>query len=192
MDARAVAAEHRLHEIQEEIARERRTAIEEGRAQGYQDGMAESRKEIEEELQRLKSLIEGLSEEMNKRLSDSEDAIVEVVSASIAKIVGDVMLTPEGVVGVVRNAIDQLTQRGKLIVRVSPEDFELLEAERKTLLDGLDETFVEMVPDGRVKLGGCLLETESGGLDGRLEVQLQRLNAVLLSTRAQRQAGSGN
>lgn len=191
MDARAVAAEHRLHEIQEEIARERRTAIEQGRAQGYQDGMEASRKEVEEELQRLKALIQSLSGEMSKRLNDSEDAMVEVVCASIVKILGEVMLTREGVVGVVKNAVAQLTQRGKLIVRVSPDDFELLQGERQTLLDGLDDTSVELVPDSRVKLGGCLLETESGGLDGRLEVQLQRLNDVLLNTRSQRQAGSG-
>lgn len=191
MDARAVAAEHRLHEIQEEIARERRTAVEEGRAQGYQDGMEASRKAVEEELQRLKALIQSLSGELSKRLNDSEDAMVEVVCASIVKILGEVMLTREGVVGVVKNAIAQLTQRGKLIVRVSPDDLELLQGERQTLLNGLDETSVELVPDGRVKLGGCLLETESGGLDGRLEVQLQRLNDVLLSTRSQRQTGSG-
>jgi flagellar assembly protein FliH len=191
IDASTLAAEHRLHEIQEELARDRRAAIEEGRMQGYQDGMQASREALDEELERLKALIEGLSNEKSKRLSEAEDAIVEVVGASIAKILGEVMLTPEGVVAAVRNAIAQLTQRDKLIVRISPDDFALLEAERHKLLEGLDDTSVELVQDDRVKLGGCLLETKSGSLDGRLEVQLQRLSDVLLNARAQRQTSTG-
>ncbi len=190
MDARILAAEHRLHKLQEELARERKIAVEEGRAQGYRDGMESAREALDEELQRLKMLIESLSGEMSKRLSDVEDAMVEVVYASIAKILGEAMQTPDGVVAVVRNTIAQLTRRDKLNVRVSPDDFALLEAARHKLLDGLDDTSVQLVPDGRVRLGGCLLETESGSLDGRLEVQLQRLSEVMLSTRAQRQIGA--
>jgi flagellar biosynthesis/type III secretory pathway protein FliH len=40
------------------------------------------------------------------------------------------------------------------------------------------------VPDERVALGGCLIDSPGGTLDGRLETQLQRLREVLVATRA--------
>ena len=36
-----------------------------------------------------------------------------------------------------------------------------------------------LVPDGRVETGGCIVESSLGSLDGRLEVQLGELTAML-------------
>jgi flagellar assembly protein FliH len=47
-------------------------------------------------------------------------------------------------------------------------------AERQTL---------RWVADPEVQLGGCLLRSEEGALDARLEVQLQALGASLAQTR---------
>jgi flagellar assembly protein FliH len=43
---------------------------------------------------------------------------------------------------------------------------------------------VEIAADDRVELGGCLLETPSGTLDSRLEVQLANLRRTLLEARS--------
>ena len=43
-----------------------------------------------------------------------------------------------------------------------------------------DTARLELVADERVELGGCLIETDGGTLDGRLETQLKRLRDTLL------------
>jgi flagellar biosynthesis/type III secretory pathway protein FliH len=37
----------------------------------------------------------------------------------------------------------------------------------------------EIVADSRVELGGCIVETNTGSLDGRFEVQLRELYETL-------------
>ena len=70
-----------------------------------------------------------------------------------------------------------------MLVKVAPEDFELLNARRRELLEGGNASGVELVADEQVKLGGCVLEGASGNLDARLETQLQRLRDTLLRAR---------
>ncbi len=69
--------------------------------------------------------------------------------------------------------------RERLVVRVSPRDHELLAAEGLKPKNG-DAHAVELLADERVELGGCLIETGGGTLDGRLETQLKRLRDTLL------------
>jgi flagellar biosynthesis/type III secretory pathway protein FliH len=40
-----------------------------------------------------------------------------------------------------------------------------------------------LLSDDRVLLGGCLIETSGGTLDGRLETQMQQLRDTLLAAR---------
>jgi flagellar assembly protein FliH len=92
------------------------------------------------------------------------------------------------VVAAVRNVVRERTAREALTLRVCPTDHALLMSEREHLLEGHEGASVSIVADERVRLGGCMLETSAGTLDGRMEVQLQRLHDLLLSTRARRAA----
>ena len=70
-----------------------------------------------------------------------------------------------------------------MLVKVAPQDFELLNARRRELLEDGSASEVELVADEQVKWGGCVLEGTSGNLDARLETQLQRLRDTLLRAR---------
>jgi flagellar assembly protein FliH len=80
----------------------------------------------------------------------------------------------------VREAISGVRERERLVVRVSPRDHKLFAGENIAPKNG-DAGSIELVADERVELGGCLIETSSGTLDGRLETQLQRLCDTLAS-----------
>jgi flagellar assembly protein FliH len=96
----------------------------------------------------------------------------------------------------VREVIDQAREREQLVVRLAPQDFALLTGgdAASTAAAGRSEeegsTFgawkAQLVPDTRVALGGCLIDSPGGTLDGRLETQLQSLRDLLLAVRASR------
>ena len=70
-----------------------------------------------------------------------------------------------------------------MLVRLATADADLLrdmhgEMTRLAGIKGL-----EIVADDSIALGGCLLETARGGLDARLETQVQRLRELLLAAR---------
>jgi flagellar assembly protein FliH len=70
-----------------------------------------------------------------------------------------------------------------VLVRLAPGDADLLRTMHgeMTRLAGIKG--LEIVSDEGIELGGCLLETARGGLDARLETQVQRLRELLLAAR---------
>ena len=131
----------------------------------------------------MRAVIEGARSAHARYLEDVADEAGEIVFTAVCKILGDGFTNREGAVATVREAVRRSKERGRLFVRVSPEDFELLSSRRRELLDGAVAGEVDLVADEKVKLGGCLLEGPSGSLDARLELQLQRLREVLVRAR---------
>jgi flagellar assembly protein FliH len=65
-------------------------------------------------------------------------------------------------------------------LRVHPEDLRLLEGARERLTaEGISGTPIDFKADSTIGRGGCLIDTESGLLDARLDSQLERLRTLL-------------
>jgi flagellar assembly protein FliH len=69
----------------------------------------------------------------------------------------------------------------KARVRLSPADHQLLAQQAES--GGIDTTRFELVSDKAIALGGCVVETRAGRIDGTLETQLARLADTLLAAR---------
>jgi flagellar biosynthesis/type III secretory pathway protein FliH len=106
-----------------------------------------------------------------------EAGAVEIAYAAVLRIIGQTMCSRDAVVAMVRKVMEQLPERRALSIHLSPSDHALLEADAQLApLGG-----VKLVPDERVDIGGCIVETDAGSLDGRLETQLAGLRDLLLS-----------
>jgi flagellar assembly protein FliH len=99
----------------------------------------------------------------------------------VTKIIGEAFTDRDVVISAMREVIRRTKERTELVVRISPADWAMLDGYQEQLTAGLNVGSVEIVADERVQLGGCLLETPAGSLDGRLEVQLERLRDALLN-----------
>lgn len=161
----------------EDDARQR--GLELGREQGRELGRAE----FDEALNAFADLMESARAAFERSIDGIAELGVEVVFEAVAKIVGEMVLDKTATVAIVRDVIHRAKDRTNLIVRVSPRDWSLLKEGRAELLEGLNVGNVELLPDDTVEVGGCLLETPSGNLDGRLEVQLARLRDALLAAK---------
>lgn len=177
---RTAQTETELQGLLRDIDELRRDAVATGQESGYQAGCEEGRVELERQAQRLSDLIGQITRAHEERLAPAEGEIVEVVYASVVKILGDSLVGVEAVVAAVRQSIKQLVSRDRLVIHLSPEDKRLID---ETMVGREEDLFgagVKIVADERIELGGCLLQTGSGGLDARLEVQMQRLRDCLL------------
>lgn len=191
LQAELAATKTQLEQLLAKIDEVRIRANEEGRAAGYQAGLEEARKESGDMLRALRKLLVALPEQWKMLVGKEEDTLIEIVYAATAKILGEAFATREGAVAAIRQAIMQVTQRDRLIVRVAVDQYALLDEHRDVLLEGIADTLPELRPDDRVQLGCCILETSGGTLDARLEVQLQSLRDLLLNVRHGRSEGYG-
>lgn len=170
---------------------ERAQAREQARADGYREGMDAAQREAqlawEERLERVARLADGLNELRQQVLAEAEDKLLELVFEAVTRILGESLLQREGAAAVVRQVLASARDQDRtLTIRVSPADYALLGGNE----DSPPKIFrpgVAIVADSRVQLGGCLVDTAQGTIDGRLEVQIERLkNAILEAREAQR------
>jgi flagellar assembly protein FliH len=167
----------------------REAAVEEGRREGFAQGDKEGRAVLEAEAARLHALSGALREALEQGIAGLEDVMVEIAFAAAARIVGEASVTPEGVRGVVREALRGARGKEGIVVRVAPADHRLLCTDGAARL-GAEEAKVELAPDERVAGGGCIIETSGGTLDARLEVQFQVLLDTLARVRAASREGA--
>lgn len=164
--------------------------LEQGLEQGLEEGREQGRAEWAERVAELDSLLASTHSQFQAGIAGHEDAMIELAFEAVGKIVGQALASREGVAAVVRQALQAVRERERLVIRLAPRDVEMVSALHGEFTRLAGAKALEVVADERVEWGGCLIETSGGGLDGRLETQLQRLRDVLLEARAAAEAGA--
>jgi flagellar assembly protein FliH len=177
-------------EAERELAAAREREEQRGHAAGHAQGLADAQAAYRDKLAHLEQLIENAGRSFSAQIEGLEDIAVSIAFESLAKLLGDALVTREGVRAIVSQVLQCTKEQERLIVRLSPSDFYLL-LQQASDAPLLAQTGVELVPDDRIELGGCLVETGTGSLDARLETQMQALRRVLLRSRHERGGAGG-
>lgn len=70
-----------------------------------------------------------------------------------------------------------------VVVRVHPEERESLELVAGQIIEQFGQSkHVRLVADESVDRGGCVVQTEAGQVDGRIETQVSRIAEELLGS----------
>ena len=151
---------------------------------GYSKGMERAAHEIEasieeslEEIARLKIFF---TQNKDAQLAKASEISVSIAMAALGKLVGDELMRDDFRKSLVSKAVENVREAVKIDVHVAPGDFSLFE---KAGLDRVTNTKfggLQFFPDPRVSAGGCIVETDRGSWDARIETQLRRLNEVLM------------
>lgn len=183
LDAREKNLLDREKRLQKNLETEKKKVLAEAYAAGYKIGEAAAEKSFSERLELLRKLIESLKEEVSQEITGLEDIVVGIAFESVCKILGKSLVNEKGILAVVQQVMSHAKDQEDLIIHVSPSDYALLYENKGALSGDSHHGKHELVPDDRVALGGCLVETSGGTLDGRLEIQLQQLRDTLISAR---------
>jgi flagellar assembly protein FliH len=77
--------------------------------------------------------------------------------------------------------LQRAKDQNRITIRVHPFDFETVMAEKQTLQAILGrEMGMEIRGDIGVGAGGCVIETEYGAIDARIDTQLETIKSALL------------
>lgn len=176
---------------------------EEGLSQGYQDGLKQGQEQAEQTAQReieavrqalqakeaqLLQLLSSIPEAFSRRFAASEDDMVALVQEALLRILGQGFASGEAVRMVLDQAVQDMSSRLSISIRVHPDDFALLQNSAED--SQLKTLGVSWEADPRVVLGGCFIDTRDGTLDARLETQLAAFTQLLLQVRMQNRAAA--
>ena len=140
---------------------------EERKQAGYDEGVMQGKLEHMEKI--MDTVLSSV--EFIERI---ESTVVDVVSSSIRKIIGE-LDQQEIVVGIVRHALNNVRNQQKVIIRVAVEDEPILTKALALMIQNKNSGFIDIIADSRLKQNSCILESELGVIDASLDTQLKAL-----------------
>lgn len=168
------AAPAATEDVATECARLRETA----RAEGYAEGLAAGRAEIEANAVRMRQLAESFSSTLDNLDFRLADMVLELALDVARQVVaGELSARPERLLDVVNLALKQMAETSRESrLLLNPDDAALV---RPHLEGVLDKSRLRIVEDARIVRGGCLIETSQGDLDATLPARWRQVVQVL-------------
>lgn len=157
-----------LAEAQEEHERLHRESLE----RGYQEGLSKATEYVARAEEHYRHMVEKGKDEL------------KLLAVKISeKIIGRALeMDPAVIRDIVSQAIRTLRQHKSLTVRCNQEDYDALRQNEGEFLNLLSrDGSIHFLVDAAIPRGGCIVESEAGVVDARLETQLKTLQKVLFS-----------
>ena len=170
-------AEARAQAILAEARQQAQAGMVDARREGREEGFAS----ISAELARAKM-------QAGEMLKASQKDIIALALIVAEKIIGrDIERSPEALIEICATAIENVRNAKQMVLRVHPENGNILRAKKKELMDLVARSVdIAIKDDPDVKAGGCIVQTEFGTIDAQLHTQLAMLQEVLVSDDAKR------
>ena len=132
---------------------------------------------VEAVLKQYASTLDELKALRRNILSSSEREVVKLALEVGKKVVKrEVTIDEELILALVKVTLARLADQSVMTVRVNPKDYQSIlqhrssSAHRESLHEG-----IRLLEDPLITRGGCLIETESGIVDARVEEQFREI-----------------
>jgi flagellar assembly protein FliH len=161
-----------------------------GFEKGRQAAEEAGREQLGEALRGLRRAASELEDLRRSICEEVEEQTVQLALAVARKVAGRELSTdPQALAGIVREAFGRVEGGGRITIRLNPADLERLSGIQPAILPRFTESgLTAFVADEAISPGGCLVETEAGAIDARLE---QQFRVVEEAFRAEIAGGAG-
>jgi len=163
------AARADAERIRAEAEAEFRRQSERGYAEGLRKGQCECAEQMLQVVSRGVQFLRGL-----------EETVASLVMVALEQMLG-AMNDRELLMKVVHKALTVVQERGRVTIRVRPDQVGYVEEQLGAGASGGDSRVIEVVPDPLLGRSDCILETELGVIDASLDVQLDAIRKTLLN-----------
>ena len=163
------------HQI--ELQQTYRRGFTDGETSGLQEGLETSRQLESEMRQAITNLVnyrQKIYQQASSQLFDLAFTLANKITLARGEAEQQVVLDT------INACLREVLDKTKLTVRVNPKQAEYVKSQVGAL-GGLNDSVSHIVveADTRISSGGCVIETDSGNADGRIENQLQVLRDQL-------------
>lgn len=162
-------------EWEEKLKQAKREAYELGFNQGQDEGIKKNRKDLEPLLRKFEIVLADIENTKKRIYTEAEKEAVDLSIAIAKKIVGNEILTNKSVIThIVKEALKRVEGHDQIKILVNPSEIDILNIARNELNDivqCMDK--VEIAADDAVAPGGCIIHTNIGDIDARIEKQLK-------------------
>jgi flagellar assembly protein FliH len=161
----------------------RRQGLAQARAEAAEAALREARDDLAQLAQALASGLDSFEESKRQLLAAAECGLLELALAVARRVCKhDAGASSAAARANARAVLEMVKHEGDLELHLSPADYEALQQSVPELLASAGRrAHVELVADGEVARGGCVLHAREGTVDATLETQLERVADALLA-----------
>jgi len=158
-----------------------KAAYEEGFREGEKAGAAAVEKRLDAVEERYGESLLELDRLRSTLYSQIEREVVKLAVEVARKIVRrEIQADPEIVQTLIRVALSRVAEKSTVTVHVHPSDYNYLLERRAELASGTRE--IVLVSDRAIEQGGCLVQTDCGEIDARIDQQFREVERVFFNT----------
>lgn len=175
----------------------RKQAFEEAKQAGYEEGMRNSEQEIEQRaaaradqmaseklntvLPAMRTACEELSREHDRWLRNWESTAIELSVRIAEKLLRQELTNrPDTAVEMIRAALELATGSSHIELRLNPRDQELLGTHAEDVIKSMAAcSATTIIADESISRGGCVVSTQHGVVDAKIETLLARITSEL-------------
>jgi flagellar assembly protein FliH len=165
--------------LAEELTLVHENAKAEGFRAGELAGLRKAGEDAQSHIDQLRAINAAAQEQLEREVGVLTDACTEIVVAAFVKLAGEALVTHAAARGAVEQVLAQVKEARELTIRVHSADVEALTQVADKLSEACGGRKLQIVADTRIELGGCIVESKHGSLDGRFESQLRELFETL-------------
>jgi flagellar assembly protein FliH len=172
-------------EIPQTQAEDKGSSVDEVKEAAFQKGFLEGKKVgFESGSKKADSVIDSLNqtlgqlENIRKEIHQEIEKEVAQLALSIARkiVCHEVKTTQETVTCIAREALSRVDNPAKIKIKLNPDDLQFIKDTQSQFSHFLqDVDNIRFVAEESIQSGGCLIETDRGDIDARIEKQFQAI-----------------
>lgn len=159
----------------------------EAEAKGYNEGIERAEQEMAELKQRSREesnqiIAEARTIKMDMFETSEQDMVCLAMAIARKVVAEEISINPDVILNVLKEAVAHIDQPGNLTLYVNPTEInkvlELIKLEKFSDIGNKDAA-VEVLADSRISPGGCIVESEAGSVDSRIETRIEGIEKAI-------------
>jgi len=151
---------------------------------GMREGINQEKQKLSMAMESVAKLIQDLKILKNEFFKNSEKEIIDLIFLIAKKVIHREVSTSKNIIiPVLRDTVKNISDREGIKIRLNPNDYRyIMEVWPDFLSKFCDMKNTLIEEDEEISQGGALIETDSGGIDARLDRQLDKIKETLIPT----------
>lgn len=173
--------EAKRQEDEEIIRLAREDAQSEGLRIGTDQAHAQVREEYGSMIEEARSVLEQSYRLKREIIQEAEPFLIELSTAIAEKIIRhQLTISPDWIMEMTCSVLSRKRGKGLITLCVAPKNFSYFQDARDEFLLAVDsQAELQIVPDNSVIDDGCVIRTEFGSVDARIDTQLNEIKNAL-------------
>ena len=158
-----------------DLAQIEKTAYESGFMQGEKAGLEIAEKKVEAVMRRYADALLDIGKLRSTLYTQAEREVVKLAVEVAKKIIHrEISADPDIIQTLVRVALSHVAEKSAVTVHLNPVDYNYL-LEQRAELSQAEGRDISLLADKSVERGGCLIQTECGDIDARIEEKFREV-----------------